>query len=179
MNTRMLGTLFASCLALSVTTVAFGEPDAPTPLQLRHDSVVAPSSGSAASAGWKLAGIAVVIAGVALWLRKKRRNGLGDSLPSPTLRVVARTSVGARSELIVVDVGGQRVLLGATPSSINHLVDIDTDDLLHEATKPALRGTMGSRFHALLEGALTEKDARPEEVVETQAKNLVVLRKRL
>ena len=177
--TKALGAVIALTL---VSGVAFAEP-----LQLRHDAPASNEPASPISAGYKLAGFAVVAAGVAYWMKKKRREGLGAkaATPAPVLRVISRASVGARSDLLVVEIGERRVLLGATPSSINHLVDLDAEDVemrepVSMLAAPRTREVDVSRFHALLDDvAKHEVDKKADDApIETQAKNLLMLRRR-
>jgi len=73
--------------------------------------------------GWKiLAGFGGL--GLALFLWKRRAPASTLSLGCE-IQVVNRTSIGGKCELIVVDVGGQRMLLGATSGSVQYLAAID------------------------------------------------------
>ncbi|OJY30245.1 MAG: hypothetical protein BGO98_26275 [Myxococcales bacterium 68-20] len=73
--------------------------------------------------GYKLIAGIGVIAAAGLWLRKKR--GTRSTAPASRVDVLARTSVGVRSELLVVEVEGTRLLVGMTPSAIQTLAVLD------------------------------------------------------
>ncbi len=87
------------------------------PLTLASD---APSS----NLGWKL-GAMGILAAAGFWAYSKKKNGAAGRAPSapvPEMRILRRTSVGVRSELLLVDLEGQRILLGVTPSNIQSLL---------------------------------------------------------
>jgi flagellar biosynthetic protein FliO len=69
--------------------------------------------------GYKLALCGIIIAG-AVWLLKKRAL-LKPPAQTHAMTIVGRTPIGVRNELILVDVDGQKLLLGVTPSSITRL----------------------------------------------------------
>lgn len=93
---------------------------ATSPLDLRQQKpLVLADESTNASIGWKL-GAVLLIGGLCAWAAKTRpaRRPGGDV---PSLRILGRTSIGVRSELVVVEVDGQRLLLGVTPSTIQNL----------------------------------------------------------
>ena len=122
--------LIVSALAVGaslVTGTAFADaepeaapPSAETKLALRPSTPLAletPPSGTGAA--WKLAAFAV-IATAGLWVWKQRsRKVPGDELPQ--VQILRRTTIGVRSELVLVELEGQRVLIGVTPSSMQTL----------------------------------------------------------
>jgi flagellar biogenesis protein FliO len=71
------------------------------------------------SVGWKL-GALVIIGGLCAWVWKTR-TAVKEPTDVPSLRILRRTSIGVRSELLVVEMDGQRLLLGVTPSTIQNL----------------------------------------------------------
>lgn len=76
--------------------------------------------------GWKvLAGFAGLGLALFLW---KRRAPASTLAVGCEIQVVTRTSIGGKCELLVVDVGGQRILLGATSGSVQYLAAIDGND---------------------------------------------------
>jgi flagellar protein FliO/FliZ len=174
-STLRAGRSAAFALAMGVSRLAVAQAE-PTPLQLRHDSPsVSSPSDAPIGAGWKLGGLAAVVAGVAVWMR--RRRAAQPSKAVSEVRVVARTAISGRSELLVVDVGGQHVLLGVTPTSIRHLVDLELDRA-EPVEQPRVieappANDVRTRFDALIDRAQT---ALP---IEAQAKNLLVLKRRL
>lgn len=64
----------------------------------------------------------VVIVGLAALL--KRFNGLQRGGPG-AIRVVSTASIGARERLLLVEVGGQQLLVGAAPGRIQALMVLD------------------------------------------------------
>jgi flagellar biogenesis protein FliO len=113
------------------------EKPAGKPLELRttRSSESGPTGGF--GIGMKLAAVAAVFGGA--FLLFKRRNGGLSSKRSSSIgpRIVSRTSVGMRNELMVVEVEGQRLLIGVTPSAMSTLsvlVD-ETKELVDEPEK--------------------------------------------
>jgi flagellar protein FliO/FliZ len=114
------------------------------PLELAHEP---PPS----SMGWKLVALAAILGGAAFYARKKM-------WVKPTedgqLTIVRRATVGFRSELLVVNVEGQRLLLGVTPNSIQSLAVLDADESSPALLdRPAPPQSLGDRFTAMLNAA--------------------------
>jgi flagellar biogenesis protein FliO len=123
----------ASALALGLgAQLALAEdppaqpPPAPagTPLQLKPTHEVAAQIAPAttpSNATWAKIGAGLIGIGATIWL-VRRRNGLARlGITERTLTVSARKSIGVRTELLIVDVDGQSMLLGVTPGSIQRL----------------------------------------------------------
>ncbi len=94
------------------------------PLQLRPSKSSDAAAESGGTSVWtKLLLALVVIAAAVVVFRRRPFAGLaGDSeRPTPSLRVLARTSVGMRTELLIVEADGQRLLLGVTPTAVQTL----------------------------------------------------------
>lgn len=136
-------------------------PPSATPLSVRPSRPLAfaPESTSL-DTGWKfLAVFALAAAALAYW---KRQNPAVRLDLGPELRVVRRTSIGMRSELLVVDVDGQRYLLGVTPSSVQSLAVLDGDGAspkapVHDEERARESGAdTVARFEAMLESARAE-----------------------
>lgn len=94
---------------------------ASAPLQLRPSPTLEtkpPATGF--GVGYKLAAIAAVFGGALLLFRRKQgvTFNVGASIKP---RVVGRTSIGMRSEVVVIEVEGQRLVLGVTPSQVTTL----------------------------------------------------------
>jgi flagellar protein FliO/FliZ len=135
-----------------------------TPVQLAPD---APASGF----GFKLFFGAAIIGGLA-WYLRKRGVGLGPGLAGavrrPTVeapKVLARTRIGLRQELVVVEVSGQRFLLGVTPHSIQSVAVLNDPEEEEAAADTAARSsapdpTVHDRFEALLSRTREPVDAR-------------------
>lgn len=108
--------------------VAEAEKDAlspPAPLPVKHDKplVTAPPP-EGLGLGTKL-GLCALVGGAAFWLVRSRlaargeRNGASKQGDKP--RVLSRTAIGLRHEVVVIEVEGQRFLLGVAPGSIASL----------------------------------------------------------
>jgi len=132
---RGLAVMALAIAASALTHSAGAEPSAApapttgTPLGVRPQKAL--------DLGWKLAAVVLVGAGAA-WAWRKR--GAAVSLTeTPSLRILRRTTIGVRSELLVVDIDGQRMLLGVTPSSIQNLYisPLPEGEADHEASPAA------------------------------------------
>jgi len=126
-------------VASEVQPGADGLPDGKTtPLQLRSEPEpnAALETEPDMSLWYQLLLFAVVAAGgLVVWRKYKR--GPAD-LPTHQLNILTRTSVGVRSELLVVEVDGRKMLLGVTPQAIAHLDVLDGGPSHHAvATAPA------------------------------------------
>lgn len=94
-------------------------------IALGAGSQPAPGFAGAGQVGKMMAGLLLMIAlivGLAAVL--KRVNGLQRSLPG-AIRVVSATSIGARERLLLVEVGGRQLLVGAAPGRLQTLLVLD------------------------------------------------------
>lgn len=139
-------------------------PPADRPLVLRRtaDKPLELSSGSSTDGLWvKLAACGLIVGG-AVWALRKR----GLLTPPPKahpMTILGRTSIGVRSELLLVDVDGQKLLLGVTPSSISRLAVLpvhgDAPSLADELVDPAEPADQEPGFdHALASARATLED---------------------
>lgn len=85
----------------------------------------APGAGGAAQAARVLA-VLVLVLGLILMLAAllRRHGGMQRQLPG-AIRVLAVTPLGARERLLLVQVGTQQLLLGASPGRIQTLLVLD------------------------------------------------------
>ncbi len=93
-------------------------PPGGTPLNLRPAPAPFGTGGGAGSLAPQLALVALAAAG-GLWLYKRRARASADEYKPP--KILSRTAVGVRSELLVVEVEGQVMLIGVTPQSIQRI----------------------------------------------------------
>ncbi|TAK21646.1 MAG: hypothetical protein EPO40_29545 [Myxococcaceae bacterium] len=112
---------------------------AATPLPVRHGRpLVMAARQTYPSGGWKiLVGFGGLGLALFLW---KRRVPVSTLSLGCEIQVVNRTSIGGKCELIVVDVGGQRMLLGATSGSVQYLAAIDAPELASAAAPDKTAG---------------------------------------
>ena len=142
--------------------------------------------------GWKVVAFLALLGGGAYYLRKRvRPSGVAND---GSLTIVRRTSIGIRSELLVVNVEGQRLLIGVTPNSIQSLAILDADEpvaLARTTIEDEASGssTVGERFAAMLQAAdapppgatRAESAVRRPRTMTTmagQARGLLALRRR-
>lgn len=125
-----------------------------TPLPVRQSRPLSLAPVSATGDGWKVVfGFATIAAGLYYW---KRRNAAVDPSSGPELRIVRRTPLNDRGELLVIDVAGQRMLLGVTSGSVQHLASLEEGEEPAIATaaapapmKPAVPSTPVPASHAI------------------------------
>jgi flagellar protein FliO/FliZ len=165
-----------------------------TPLQLRGSASAATEEPVAPSTiGWKLATMAAIAAGGAFYLKRKQASNVA---PARAIRVVSRVAVGVRTELVVVEVDGQRLLLGITPASVQRLASLGDEPVAPERgadDNASSAASLGERFDAVLQrsapprrdrGSAKDDDApmRSGELdvrgLEEQARGLAALRRR-
>jgi flagellar protein FliO/FliZ len=163
----------------STTTQLALRPDHPAaPLQLANDA-------SGTTLGWKLLAVAIVVGGVVYALR--RRSAAQPA--TADLVIVRRVSLGLRNELLVVNVDGQRLLLGVTPHSIHSLAVLDSplEHLSTPAAEPSDGLTIGSTLGTMLDAIEDTREAdRPakrsstakDDQIPGQARGLASLRRR-
>jgi flagellar biogenesis protein FliO len=207
--TRTLVRAVAITLALAATVLtsqANAQQDPPrdtspapadpaTPLALRPTKRLElaqepPHSG----VGWKIVAVIAILGGAAFALRKR----IQPKRPEDgQLTIVRRAAIGFRSELLIVNVEGQRLLIGVTPHSIQSLAVLDTDEVAVptavaglEAATPQPPASVGERFAAMLsaaDGRAPGPGAHPvthpatpadESLLASQARGLIGLRRR-
>jgi flagellar biogenesis protein FliO len=120
---------------------------AATPLQLREPHPLALAQDPIDKyAAWKLvAALAVMAAGAYAFKKHNDKRRPAETIRS--LQVLKKLSIGVRTELIVVDVDGQRLLLGVTPSSIQTLASLpDPEPVEQEEIEQPEQTQTGPRF---------------------------------
>jgi flagellar protein FliO/FliZ len=207
MSPKRLAAIGLALAATSLTGPAVAEGEDPsatpvvapasTPLALRPSKTLelAPEPQHGATT-WKVAFVLALVGGAALYLRRRaapirRRDA--------ELTIVRRAPLGLRSEIVVVNVEGQRLLLGVTPHSIQSLAILDSDEpQARVAEAPAGESSsLGDRFAAMLDTAsrsavasgrtlpadtsrrpaATDRPAPGHDDVAEQARGLVALRR--
>ncbi len=115
------------------------EPERPLVIRRTPEKPLELSAQTPSDSIWiKLAVCGLIVGGAVYLLRK--RGLLKAPARSHTMTIVSRTGIGVRSELLVVDIDGQKLLLGVTPGSISRLAVLATGSeataLLDEGTDP-------------------------------------------
>lgn len=136
----------------SAATSVPSAPEAGTPLALRPSKPLELAhEPPPSSLGWKLVAFAALLGGAAWYARKKLWVKPSED---GQLTIVRRATIGFRTELLVVNVEGQRLLLGVTPNSIQSLAVLDADEPSPAiAERPAVAPSFGDRFAAMLDAA--------------------------
>lgn len=107
------------------------DPATTTPLAVRANPPAKPLALAPASeglgVGYKLLAIVAIGGAVALYLKKKRGARTAAAANSK-IDILARAGIGVRSQLVVVEVEGTRLLVGMTPSTIQTLAVLQTPE---------------------------------------------------
>ncbi len=145
--------------APAAAPIAAPAPASPAevPLALRQSHPVALAQEShGGSIAWKaLFGIIAIAGGFYVW-KKKAAPSAG---PTRQLRIVARVGIGVRSELLVVNVDGQSLLLGVTANSMQTLATLEApaeSEAMDEvpASRESAPSVTSDRFSDLLKASL-------------------------
>ena len=101
--------------------------------------------------GYKLLALLAIGGGVALYLYRKR-GALRPGGQASQIDILARVGLGVRSELVLVEVEGTRLLVGMTPSAIQTLAVLDTSEEVGEAAPEDVGRpiNLGERVRSLL-----------------------------
>ncbi len=115
-------------LALALAPAAARSADAPTGAERLSavDSFPTPMAAPLWRIGLVLAGISATSGGLALWSRR-RRLALGGA--DANIRVLANRSLTSRHQVLLLDVGGHRLLVGTGTNAITLLVDLTEKEL--------------------------------------------------
>lgn len=132
------------------------EAERPLVLRKTADKPLELTSSSATDGlGLKLGVCGLIVAG-AVWLLR-RRGLLQTPAQTHPMSILGRTAIGVRSELLLVDVDGQKLLLGVTPSSISRLAVLpvhgDTPSLAEGELDPVASPDGEPGFAAALDSA--------------------------
>jgi flagellar biogenesis protein FliO len=160
-------TAMTAAVTVMTATVAHAEdapvgpPEGGTPLEVRPSRPLETAAPEPASSAWTKIGLCglIVVGAAAFYMRKRAPGGV---TAAPSIKVAARTSIGVRSEIILVDVDGHRLLLGVTPSSVRTLSVLPVEPSLaaetpEEARIGAAPVSIGSSFDRLLARARDEE----------------------
>jgi flagellar biogenesis protein FliO len=171
-------------------------PAAPsaTPLALRPGKLLELArQPPRAGLGWRVLAFIAILGGAAFYARKLLQPARVDDV---RLTIVRRAPIGIRSELLVVHVEGQRLLIGVTPHAIQSLAVLDGDDAASlppeapasaaDVALDAARSSVGERFAAMLQTADSRApgnrhegtSAADEAALAGQARGLLALRRR-
>jgi flagellar protein FliO/FliZ len=165
--------------AITAAPPAASAPAVATPLQLRETHALAQALAPepVGNAGWKLAAIlALMGAGAFALKRHNDKNKPAQTIKS--LQVLKKLSIGVRTELIVVEIDGQRLLLGVTPNTIQTLASLPDPDPEEIAESEPTRVTptyrpaeigerslqLGERLAALVEKSRVADSEKPAEL---------------
>lgn len=114
-----------------------------------------PGFAGAGQAGRMIAGLLLMLAVIfGLTALLKRVNGVQRRVPG-AIKVIAAASVGARERLLLVEVGGRQVLVGAAPGRLQTLLVLD-EPVKVPPPAPAATGGFAERLQEAVRGASRE-----------------------
>lgn len=168
---RICGAMLGLCLVLCAGAAFADEaPDAsvkaaPAWLAPRsekpHAVTGGPSVGLGRSMGVLL--LTAVLGGCALYLRSKKKPQVTGKVVQQ-LRVVSAAKLGPKAQLVLADVGGRKILLGVTDSTVNKLGWIEPDEE-EEASQISVRPRtvlVGDLSRPAARTVVTEAAAAPQ-----------------
>jgi flagellar biogenesis protein FliO len=109
-----------SSVALADEAPPAPEPVKQTPLAVRPSKPLDLAPAPTGSRYGTALAVFALVGGAGLWLYKRKAAGRSGA-PRRTITISARRAIGVRSELLVVEVDGQGLLLGVTPGNIQRL----------------------------------------------------------
>ena len=98
-----------------------------------------------------IVGLALVLGAIVLTAWFARRMGMGAGQGGTLLKVVAALSVGAKEKVVVLEIGGQWMVLGVAPGRVSALASLPKGELAESAAVQAL--PLGIDFAALIRKA--------------------------
>lgn len=111
----------------------------PVLAQAAEPPVATPMTSSLASALQMLFGLGIVLAAIMFTAWLLRRMAPGQAGRAADLRVVAAVAVGPKERVVLVDVGGQRLVLGVAPGQVSKLMEMprpENAEVLPEPVPP-------------------------------------------
>jgi flagellar biogenesis protein FliO len=140
------------------------EKPAGKPLELRPTRSSDSGGAGGFGVGMKLAAVAAVFGGA--FLLFKRKNGgfaAKTRTPGTNARIVSRTAVGMRNELLVVEVEGQRLLIGVTPAAMSTLSVLaeEPKEMLEEPQSEAIKPRNISGYDLRIDDDFRASSYRP------------------
>lgn len=97
-------------------------PEEGTPLSLREDAApLSPSDESRTDLDYGVGALALMLLGALGFVCYRRLKAGAPATPTPTCRVLSRTALSARSSVVLLEVEGQRLLVGVTPGGMTRL----------------------------------------------------------
>jgi flagellar biogenesis protein FliO len=110
---------------------------APTPSRSNVASAAGAGEGGSSGTGGRsvraatLVAFMVFLGGIA-WYVKRRRGKGGVGRPTPRIDVVSAKRIGPRQSLLLIEVGGKTLLVGATEKGMSRLATIEAESLTEE-----------------------------------------------
>ncbi len=127
---RSLALVLTLVALVVAATAASAAPEAEQALRKPSvDSFPAPMVAPLTKIGLALAAISALSAGLALWSRRRRR-ALGGT--DANIRILANRSLSNRHQVVLLDVGGHRLLVGTGGDAVTILADLTETELFSD-----------------------------------------------
>lgn len=118
-------------------------------------SPAAPSTGSLLQTLLALVFVLALLAALAWFVKRFNPRGIGSSA---NVRMVGSLSLGTRERIVVVEVGDQWIVVGASPGRINALATMPKQE--GAEPQPAAAGTMPAGFADWLKQTIDKRNAK-------------------
>lgn len=115
-----------------------------------------------------IAGLLFVVAIILVVAWLARRVGAIPALAGQSIRVVSALSVGTREKVVLIDVGGQQVLLGVAPGRVNHLQTFEQPVLDKVAASKPLANEFSNAIKKFLQPNSGDVASVDEKTISTE-----------
>lgn len=110
-------------------------------LRTQHKEAAAPATSESSSGAGRLALLGLFLSGLggaAIYL-KRRQGGSGAKIFSSEVQVVSSARVGVKAQVVVIAIGGRKMLLGVTDAGVSRLAwldgELEGDELVNNAAE--------------------------------------------
>jgi len=146
------------------------------PLALRPSKPLTLASEPASTPWYVKLGFVAAVAGAGFVAWKKRKKGAQTASSAKEIKVLTKTSMGLRGELALVEVGGMKLLVGVTASSMQTLAILPEED--EEAETTAAREERETREERAAAATTASRAARTARTPATRRDGDIATRAR-
>ena len=148
--------------AVATAAEAGQPPEEPPVFRLKDDLESRGEAKSTSSVGSMVIGLAAVLGVIFLLAWLSKRFNIGAPGGNSNMRVISAMSVGQKEKVILVEVEGEKLLLGVTPHQISRLKEFGksgdsaaTDRTVNETEPSGLKIDFSERMSKLLKAGVS------------------------